>query len=219
MWNRPENQVTLALVRHGQTQANQERRYLGKTDEALSDSGKKELQLYQAQNCYPKINYVFASPMKRCLETARILFPALCPVVVDEWEEMDFGEFEYKNYEELKDDARYQEWLRNGGTGTFPKGESREDFIKRCEIGLLKMCGILQEMEGQNRKGPHAKESVRAGIVVHGGTIMALLHSFCRKEYFDCQVSNGRGYLCELGWDGKAVTNKNQIQMKVVNKI
>lgn len=214
MRNRSENQVILALIRHGETRANQERRYLGRTDEPLTKNGIETLRSYQAQNLYPSFSYLFTSPMKRCLETAGILFPSLCPAVIDEWEEMDFGEFEYKNYEELKDDIRYQAWLRSGGTGTFPKGESREDFIIRCERGLMKMCGKLQEMTGKN-----TKESIRAGIVVHGGTIMALLHSFCGKEYFDCQVSNGRGYLCKMEWNGEVVAEKNQIQMKVAADI
>ncbi len=69
MWNRAENQVTLALIRHGETQANKERRYLGKTDEALSESGIEILRSYKAQKCYPDIKYLFASPMKRCMET------------------------------------------------------------------------------------------------------------------------------------------------------
>ena len=38
----------------------------------------------------------------------------------------------------------------------------------------------------------------RAALVVHGGTIMAILSGFARPEraYFDYHVSNGSGYLC-----------------------
>lgn len=214
MWNRAENQVTLALIRHGETQANKERRYLGKTDEALSESGIEILRSYKAQNCYPDVKYLFASPMKRCMETAQILYSELCPVKISEWEEMDFGEFEYKNYEELKDDIRYQKWIDSGGSLDFPNGESREHFIMRCEVGLIKMCDKLYQMAGTD-----INESIRAGVIVHGGTVMALLHSFSGADYFDSQVANGRGYLCRMKWYGEGIPKKDNIRIKVVTKI
>ena len=37
------------------------------------------------------------------------------------------------------------------------------------------------------------------GLIVHGGTIMVLLSSFCGGDYFDYQVPNGDGYVCTLG--------------------
>ena len=122
MWNSSENQVTLVFIRHGQTQANKERRYLGKKDESLLESGKEVLLSYKEQNIYPTVEYLFTSPMKRCVETANILYPELCPVVIPEWEEIDFGRFENKNYEELKDDIQYQAWLESGGVLDFPEG-------------------------------------------------------------------------------------------------
>ncbi|MCM1175619.1 MAG: histidine phosphatase family protein [Blautia sp.] len=193
MRHRTEDQITLVMLRHGETRANRERRYLGKTDESLSENGIGELRFYKERQDYPAVEYLFASPMKRCLETARILYPALRPVVIPEWEEIDFGEFEYKNYEELRDDARYQAWIDSGGILGFPGGESREAFLRRCENGFDRMCGKLRQAMEQNAGSP-----VRAGLVVHGGTIMALLDRYGGKPYFDCQAANGRGYLCLL---------------------
>ena len=45
MRNRTENQIELVLIRHGATKANEERRYLGRTDEELSEKGKEALLL------------------------------------------------------------------------------------------------------------------------------------------------------------------------------
>lgn len=36
MWDWTENQMTLILIRHGKTRANEEQRYLGQEDEPLS---------------------------------------------------------------------------------------------------------------------------------------------------------------------------------------
>lgn len=214
MRNRTENQVTLVLIRHGETQANKERRYLGRTDESLSEAGRELLKGYKMQKLYPQVEYLFISPMKRCVETAEILYPALNPIFISEWTEMDFGRFEYKNYRELKEYAQYQAWIDSGGTLAFPKGESRDDFVRRCESGWVRMWEILSggspHQEGMcsapyPKRGREKAESVNAGVIVHGGTIMALLSTYGEKSYFDCQAVNGKGYICHLSdWGNRA---------------
>lgn len=193
MRNGTENQMkmTLVFIRHGETKANRERRYLGKTEESISGKGAEDLLKYKKQNRYPRVDVLFSSPMKRCLQTAEILYPGLSPVVIPEWKEMDFGIFEYRDYEELKDNIRYQEWLDSNGQLPFPKGEGRDDFVLRCEKGFAKMWDILCRAAEEQ-----GSDSITAGLVVHGGTIMALLSRYGKGDYFDYQVSNGKGYIC-----------------------
>lgn len=199
MRDRTEDQVTLVLIRHGETQANKERRYLGKTDVPLSESGREKLLRYQREKRYPEVQFLFVSPMKRCMETAQLLYPGLRPTVIPEWEEMDFGRFEYKNYTDLKNNPHYQAWIDSGGVLAFPEGESREQFTGRCERGFERMCDMLRLIKRNDG------EPVRAGVIVHGGTIMALLSGHGEKGYFDCQVPNGGGYLCGMrGWGHSA---------------
>lgn len=196
MRNRSENQITVVMIRHGATDSNKEHRYLGWTDEPLSEHGKKELIKYREGGSYPAVQYLFTSPMKRCQETANILYPEIQPAIIPEWAEMDFGAFEGKNYMDLKDDERYQAWIDSNGTLPFPEGESREAFIVRCEQGFDSMLKELILMEQKNKT-----EVNTIGLVVHGGTIMALLSKFCGGDYFDYQVLNGRGYIGTLfGW-------------------
>ena len=214
MWDWTENQIMLAFIRHGVTQANKERRYLGKTDESLSEEGVEILESYKMQKLYPNVEYLFTSPMKRCTETAKIIYPALCPIVIPEWEEIDFGRFEYRTYEELKDDAEYQEWLRSGGTLDFPEGDSRNDFALRCKSGFIRMCNELSQAARQNTKKP-----AFVGMIVHGGTIMSLLSLYGRTDYFDYQVSNGRGYVCRLTGVYDKTTQEDDIRIKVVAEI
>ena len=196
MWNRSEDKISFIFIRHGATSSNKEHRYLGKTDESLSDEGRAALLKKKEEKKYPELSVVFASPMKRCLETVQLLYPEALVIVIPEWEEMDFGEFEGKNYLDLKDDARYQEWIDSHGTLPFPNGESREEFIGRCENGLAKIHKYLVQ---RSKRMPD-----EIGIVVHGGTIMAILSSLCKGEYFDYQVGNGEGYklICSLTEDG-----------------
>ena len=188
MWNWSENQITLVLIRHGATKSNKEHRYLGKTDESLSDDGKSVLIEKKKGKMYPELSMIFTSPMKRCVETAELLYPEAKRIQIAEWEEMDFGDFEGKNYLDLKEDARYQEWIDSNGTLPFPNGESREAFIERCLKGFVRLIEYLQ-------KNLHPHE---IGVIVHGGTIMALLSTLCKGEYFDYQVRNGEAYRCCL---------------------
>lgn len=183
------------MIRHGAVKENSEHRYLGRTDVSLSREGMEELK---AKGPYPQIGLLFSSPMKRCLETAAILYPDKSPRIIEEWTEMDFGRFEGKNYLELQGDLEYQAWLDSNGTLAFPQGESREHFLNRCERGLYRMldqAGSCQEKE----------ETSPAGLLVHGGTIMALVSRFYGGDYFDYQVGNGEGYRGILVRQGKTL--------------
>ena len=186
MWDWSENQITLVMIRHGVTLSNKEHRYLGKNEEGLSEEGRWVLFEKKSENKYPELSFVFTSPMKRCVETAEILYPEATKRLIAEWEEMDFGDFEGKNYQDLKDDLRYQQWIDSNGTLPFPGGESREVFIERCKKGFEKMLDHLF-----NAEDPVPNE---IGAIVHGGTIMAVLSTLCEGDYFDYQVANGEGY-------------------------
>ena len=193
MRHRTENQITLALIRHGETPSNALGRYLGRTEEDLSDTGKEKLLRNRQSGKYPQADVVFSSPMERCLQTTELLYGCMNPIVVEEWREMDFGRFEGKNYRELSGNAEYQAWIDSSGELPFPGGESRQDFLARCRRGL-----------GQAVKELGKAESLPASVaaVVHGGTVMALLSAFCGGDYFDYQCKNGEGYLCRLSFSG-----------------
>lgn len=188
MWNRTENQITLVLIRHGATAANREHRYLGRTDEPLSAEGRAQILKACEQQKYPAAEHVFVSPMVRCTKTAELIYPKLPQTGIQNWCEMDFGRFEGKNYEDLKDDAAYQAWIDSNGTLPFPRGESREAFVGRVKEGFFQMLERLSDMPEQKT----------VAAVVHGGTIMALLSSFGGGAYFDYQIANGEGYRCTL---------------------
>ncbi len=186
-----ENKTTLILIRHGAAQANQEHRYLGKTDQPLSREGMLQLAEYRKQQCYPDIDFLFASPMKRCIQTAELLYPEIRSFLIKEWEEIDFGAFEGKNYLELQGDERYQAWIDSQGMLPFPGGESREEFLTRCGRGFRRMAGEVKQMKKR-------KEPLTVGCIVHGGTIMALLSQYGGGDYFDYQTANGKGYICTV---------------------
>ena len=185
----------LILIRHGKTAGNLLGRYIGsRTDEPLCDEGREEL----AGKQLPEVERLYVSPMKRCVETAEILWPGFDRKKmqkVTDLRECDFGDFENKNYKELSGNGDYQVWIDSNGTLPFPNGESMDAFKSRC---LEAFARIVEEVSGAEQEWIASGKTgiFRAGIVVHGGTIMAILeqYGYPKAAYFDYQVKNGCGY-------------------------
>ena len=185
----------LILIRHGKTAGNQLGRYIGsRTDEPLCDEGREGL----AGKQLPEVERLYVSPMKRCVETAEILWPGFDRKEmqkVTDLRECDFGDFENKNYKELSGNGDYQAWIDSNGTLPFPNGESMDAFKSRC---LEAFARIVEEVSGAEQEWIASGKTgiFRAGIVVHGGTIMAILeqYGYPKAAYFDYQVKNGCGY-------------------------
>lgn len=64
---------TVYLFRHGQTLWNAQRRYIGSTDQALSPEGRAAL----AGRAGPPVDRLWVSPLRRCRETAAMLYPGM----------------------------------------------------------------------------------------------------------------------------------------------
>ena len=91
-WTEDKIKVKITWIRHGMTRANGEHRYLGKTDEPLSEKGIRFLQEKKKKSFFNAPEFLYASPMKRCVQTAEILFRRK-PVLIPEWKEMAPGHF------------------------------------------------------------------------------------------------------------------------------
>ncbi len=63
--------MRMYLIRHSITYGNTLGRYIGTTDEPLCQEGVELLQ----KKIYPGVDAVYASPLKRCTETAEIIYP------------------------------------------------------------------------------------------------------------------------------------------------
>lgn len=190
--------MQVILIRHGCTPGNLEHRYVGTTDEPLMDAAVDDLK--KKCDMYPKADVLFVSPMKRCIQTAELIYPDMEQLQVSDLRECDFGLFEYKNYLELQDNVFYQNWLDSNGTLPFPEGESREEFSKRC-------CKAFQACIQQAAE----KKMKSAAFVVHGGTIMSIMEQFARpaKDYFSWQVKNAQGFrgILEADWEDNDINN------------
>lgn len=173
--------MKIILVRHGPTPGNLARRYIGRTDEPLAPGVRPGYFV-------PAADRVYVSPLLRCRQTAALLYPGVTPVEVSDLRECDFGEFENKSYDELRDNPAYRAWM-DDRTGTLapPDGEDTAAFRRRCcraFAGIMGKC--LADGVGS------------AAFVVHGGTIMALMERFAETDsprgFYDWQPDNFGGW-------------------------
>ncbi len=176
------------LIRHGQTYGNTQLHFNGcGTDEPLTEDGRKALTAITDAD---EDAVLFASPMKRALETASIMLPDKVPEVIEDLREMDFGRFEGRNHKMLDGDPDYQAWLDSGGTAQIPGGENLHDFKTRIMKGFAEAVRRAAEAGAQT-----------VYIVAHGGTIMAAMNRLTGESYFGFNPPNGAGYEIELEVD------------------
>ena len=171
--------MTIYLIRHGKTEANEKHLYCGSTDLPLSEAGKVELEAFH----YDIHNVRFlTSGMKRANESLQVLFGDVPYEVDPRFREVDFGIFEMHSYDELKDTPEYQTWLTGDNEANIPpKGESGNQMSQR----------VLQAFS-------EIKEDTC--LVAHGGVIACIMaHLFPEegRNRYQWQPKNGCGWVID----------------------
>ena len=174
------------LIRHGRTEANQNWLYCGSTDLPLMEEGRRELSDLRSAGGYPAAEGLrrCTSGMLRTEETLELLFGPGESTAIPGFREMDFGAFEMRSYEEMKEEPEYQAWITGDNrVNVCPGGESGEQMEER-------VLAAWRELE----RGPDSL------LVTHGGpiaAIMAYLFPGEGKNRYEWQPKNGRGFLLE----------------------
>ena len=146
------------LFRHGITRANLEGRYVGLSDYPLCQEGIDALKEYVKDKDYPPVEKIYTSPLRRCRETAHILYPGYKTFDVPQLMEMDFGTYEGKTLDELQNDESFIAWSRDSMHNAPPEGEDGVAFIRR------RLSGHDGKRAAQRRAGhPRRDDYVDAG--------------------------------------------------------
>lgn len=179
--------MKLYLLRHGKIRANVEKLYCGSTDLPLCPEGREELLALAGKSWLPKPEAFYTSGMIRTAQTLEVLYPGAEAIVCPALREMDFGNFEMKSYEMLKEDSAYVAWISGDNEKNIcPGGESGEMCLRRSEEAVEK---ILET----------GKDSL---VVTHGGIIAGLMAAWFPwegKNRYTWQPRPGQGY--EIIWE------------------
>jgi alpha-ribazole phosphatase len=177
--------MRLYLVRHGETEGNRQRRYIGWENPPLTSTGEEQARsLAQALAQHP-ITAIHSSDLARAMATAGPI-AALHHLQVrpdPDLREVNFGAWSSLTYEEIAqtcpDDLRA--WIGDPEQFAPPDGESLETLRRRALRALPRQDGAL--------------------VVSHGGTLRALLAHWTGRAFWEQQVP--LACLIVVEWDGE----------------
>ena len=186
------------LFRHGQTPGNAARKYLGVTDEPLSDLG---IETAKKVGSDPAVREVLVSPLRRTQMTASILFPNAKQRVCFGFREKDFGDFEGRSAQEMENDPDYRYWVEQTRCmGPCPHGDATVVFQHRVA------AAFRREVEKALAAGQE-----KLYFVVHGGVIMTVLYRFAQPPapFYDWPLDNCQGYCGKVVMGPEGLTLQN----------
>jgi broad specificity phosphatase PhoE len=166
-----DSMTELILLRHGKTALNEKGVYCGSSDPSLSAQGiaetKRTARLIKA--FAPDAAY--ASSSRRAVQTARIVSPHMPAIERQTLREMDFGDFEGLNADDIacRMPEMWQNYLSDPLAFAFPDGDSVPRYLQGAYEAVRQ---IIAQHDGQ-----------RVLIVTHKGVIMAALSSLLHGDF------------------------------------
>lgn len=189
-------------IRHGETEHNAAKRYLGHLNLPLNQRGRE-----QAANLVSSIqkeapDVVYSSDLQRCLETAAPFCSTLGlhPVPTAALRELNFGEWDGLTYEDIyhREPKRMQVWLENPFDTAPPGGETMKALGSRVDLWLYELKASMKEGES-------------AVIICHGGVIRWFQSKWIlgdTSQFWNVQgLSHGEGFVFE--WKGETGKVRN----------
>lgn len=168
--------MDIILIRHGETHDNVKKQFSTK-DVTLTDRGRRQIEKAKAIVDKLFFDRVYVSPLARAIETMKIL--GLEGDKEERIREVDFGLFEGKTYEELKEKFpdEIKLWFDDVINYVVPEGES-------IKMAYDRVVSFLEELVDK-------KEN--ALLICHDGVIkMALSWVFDNPEFFfKFKIDNG----------------------------
>ena len=165
----------LYLIRHGNTEANLQHRYCGSTDLPLSQPGREALEKLQYD--VGPVRFL-TSGMLRTEQTLHALYGDVPYTVLPGLREMDFGDFEMKSYQQLKDTPAYQAWIADVEHNPCPNGESAPQVLARNRAAMDRVLAAGED----------------AVCVIHGGVTAGLMMTWFGGGRYDYSVKPGTGF-------------------------
>lgn len=169
-----QREVAVALIRHPQTVANVDGRFVGRGESALTDLGRAQLVSIAMMMESWKPGAVLSSPRQRALVVAKRISACGTPLrVLDELAEIDFGRAEGLTWAEMNAlgmQVRYYPALPLGQMTAdafggpvegpvAPEGEQWAAFMERIRTAVRTI----------------ESTAPRVAVVTHGGVVRALL--------------------------------------------
>ncbi len=161
VWGRMKGRVigmtVICLMRHGETDWNQQQRIQGRSNISLNERGIQQAKDAREAVWKTKWNKIYTSPLTRAKQTAHILQSSSSATIhIEEaFIEKSFGDVEGKSYTHV---------FSTHPDGVYPNAETDEDVVMRILDQFTKI------------QAEHPNERIL--VVTHGAVIHALLAHF-----------------------------------------
>ena len=181
-----ENNTEIIFIRHGETDLNKARLYFGHMEPPLNETGRSQLEntrrlLLEREG---NIDAVFSSDLKRCTESMDILEidKNIEKKLEKDLREINFGVFEGKTYEEIKEEfpEEVENMQKDWKNFKSKKGESLQEVMERTVRRLDEIISSYKD-----------KKIV---IVAHAGVIQTLVSYYLSgnlDNYWKFKINNG----------------------------
>ncbi len=133
----------------------------GQTDVPLAGSYSEEKEIIQNKIKKRSFDQVYCSPLSRCCTLANDLFPGDSIQIDDRLKELNFGDWEMMEWDDIFHTEEGKHWMDNYVTATCKGGESLIDFQER-------LADFVDELKGKN---------VRSVVLVAHAGVVSLLKS------------------------------------------
>ncbi|WP_367988952.1 histidine phosphatase family protein [Vibrio sp. NTOU-M3] len=123
-----------------------------------------------------RVSKVITSPLSRCAELATLYSQAVNAEleIVSCFQEMDFGSFDGKPFDELQSEwSQLEVFWQNPAENTLPNAESLQHFYTRVSTAWMERVGTFEE---------------DTLVVCHGGTIRMILASVLQLDWKNPQL-------------------------------
>lgn len=178
------DQISVYLVRHGETSWNAQHLFQGQRDISLNQHGRDQAALIGDRLKHQHLGAIVTSGLKRAQETAAAISShhALEVIRDPRFNEISFGEWEGKTYSTIENTYPQQltRWYQKPLDFSAPGGESLLDLSGRVLEGFQAM---IQSMD-----------STDFLLVAHGGplqTLVCLLLHLPLENYWQLHLDNG----------------------------
>ena len=133
----------LYLIRHGETEGAETRRYKGHIDVPLSENGIRQIRKlseYIIENSPPGLSSVYCSDLSRAVKSAEIIAEPFGgkPVILKGLKERNFGEWEGMSFEEIEEKYPhdFKAWAENPLRFSPLNGETTVEVRDRAMMAL-----------------------------------------------------------------------------------
>lgn len=178
-------------LRHGETMANRQRRYMGHLDWPLTEKGWEQAhQIKEEIGTYP-VEWVVTSDLLRCRQTASIFLkknPSLPLMITEQLRECSFGKWEGLTFDEIQasEPDRLKAWLNDPWNQAPPGGESLRDLDRRLSNWLKQLKRL--------------KINACIAVFSHGGPIRWFLAKYVYQDpevFWKIEIPHGGGWCVE----------------------